>query len=116
MSTHPSLNICIHPPDTQIDVKVIGLNDKGKVRLSRKAVLMDERGGKAGGAAVPSPQLKRPNGALASGGVLGVVKRAAPEAAKPKAVGAAKKGAPLSAAVEGPAAGGEEGEAPKKGG
>ncbi|CAM9452260.1 unnamed protein product, partial [Scytosiphon promiscuus] len=27
-----------------IDVKVVGLNDKGKVRLSRKAVLMDDRG------------------------------------------------------------------------
>ncbi|CAM9541628.1 unnamed protein product, partial [Ectocarpus sp. 13 AM-2016] len=100
-----------------IDVKVIGLNDKGKVRLSRKAVLVEERGGKAGGADVPSPPRKRPNGALASGGALGVVKRAAPAAAKPKAVGAAKKGVPLSAAVEGPAsAAGGEGEAPKQGG
>ncbi|CAM9488034.1 unnamed protein product [Ectocarpus sp. 6 AP-2014] len=99
-----------------IDVKVIGLNDKGKVRLSRKAVLMDERGGKAGGAAVPSPPRKRPNGALASGGALGVVKRAAPAAAKPKTGGAAKEGVALSAAVEGPAGGGGEGEVPKKGG
>ncbi|CAN0333289.1 unnamed protein product [Ectocarpus sp. 8 AP-2014] len=77
---------------------------------------MDERGEKAGGAAVPSPPRKRPNGALASGGALGVVKRAAPAAAKPKTVGAAKEGVPLSAAVEGPAGGGGEGEAPKKGG
>ncbi|CAM9955042.1 unnamed protein product, partial [Ectocarpus fasciculatus] len=104
---------------TTIDVKVIGLNDKGKVRLSRKAVLMDERGGNAGGgaAAAPTPPgRKRPNGALASGGALGVVKRAAPAAAKPKAAGVAKTGVPLSAAVEGPAAGGGEGETPKKGG
>lgn len=99
----------------QIDVKVIGLNDKGKVRLSRKAVLMDDRGGKAEGVAVPSPPRKRPNGALASGGALGVVKRAAPAAAKPKVVTAAKTGVPLSAAAEGPAGRGE-GEAPKKGG
>ncbi|CAN0081101.1 unnamed protein product [Ectocarpus sp. 12 AP-2014] len=77
---------------------------------------MEERGGNAGGADVPSPPRKRPNGALASGGALGVVKRAATAAAKPKAVGAAKKGVPLSAAVEGPSVGGGEGEAPKKGG
>lgn len=69
-------------PSTQIDVKVIGLNEQGKIRLSRKAVLMDDRGslGEGGAAASRAPR-RETNGAraappLASGGALGVVKRA----------------------------------------
>lgn len=88
------LPFCSNP--IQIDVKVIGLNEKGKVRLSRKAVLMDERGGAAG----RPPRRGTTNGTrpaavpLAGGGALGVVKRTAP-AATAKAAAAVLEGGPV---------------------
>lgn len=79
----------------QIDVKVIGLNDKGKVRLSRRAVLMDARGKGAGGG--------RPATATAGTG-LGVIKASPTSAADVKA-----DAAPVSALIDVPVAGGSDG-------
>ncbi|CAM9982025.1 unnamed protein product [Pylaiella littoralis] len=119
-----------------IDVKVVGLNDQGKVRLSRKAVLMDDRGG-GGGAAAASRLPRRgttTNGSrappvpLASGGALGVVKRAAPAAAAagaatPEAPEAEEKAAPVAeaaaataAVLDGGPAGGDDGGDTSEGG
>ncbi|CAM9842027.1 unnamed protein product [Ascophyllum nodosum] len=51
---------------SQVDVKVIGLNEKGKVRLSRRAVILDDRGPGKGnapkGAAAVRPRQPSGNG------------------------------------------------------
>lgn len=106
-----------------MDVKVIGLSDKGKPRLSRRAVLMDDRtqgkdgDGPGAGHSPPRPGTNgdRPRAAGAradsDGSTLGVVKRVADSSSSTEA-----NTPPVVALAEGPAAGDSSSDTPKSGG